>query len=116
MPWRKIATITLVVITSLFVLVASIAVWGKRTLFDTNRFTKVVASVLDDPAVTNAMATSSPTRWLTPSKKAVSSPTTRPSSCSHCFPCSAAQFGASWRSRSTSSSHPTPASSSCSVP
>jgi hypothetical protein len=56
MPWRKIATIALVIITSLFVLVASIAVWGRRTLFDTNRFTKVVASVLDDPAVTNAMA------------------------------------------------------------
>jgi hypothetical protein len=56
MPWRKIATIALVIITSLFVLIASIAVWGRRTLFDTNRFTKVVASVLDDPAVTNAMA------------------------------------------------------------
>ncbi|HMK10867.1 MAG TPA: hypothetical protein VK461_04770 [Acidimicrobiales bacterium] len=56
MPWRKIATIALVIFTSLFVLIASVAVWGKRTLFDTNRFTKVVASVLDDPAVTNAMA------------------------------------------------------------
>jgi len=56
MPWRKIATIALVIITSLFVLIASIAVWGRRTLFDTDRFTKVVASVLDDPAVTNAMA------------------------------------------------------------
>ncbi len=56
MPWRKIATIALVIITSVFVLVASLAVWGKRTLFDTDRFTKVVASVVDDPAVTNAMA------------------------------------------------------------
>ena len=56
MPWRKIATIALVIITSLFVLIASIAVWGRRTLFDTDRFTKVVASALDDPAVTNAMA------------------------------------------------------------
>ena len=56
MPWRKIATVALVIITSLFVLIASVAVWGKRTLFDTGRFTKVVASVLDDPAVTNAMA------------------------------------------------------------
>ncbi len=57
MPWRKIGTIALVIITSLFVLVASIAVWGKRTLFDTTRFTAVVASVVADPAVTNAMAT-----------------------------------------------------------
>ncbi len=57
MPWRKIGTIALVIITSLFVLVASIAVWGKRTLFDTDRFTAVVASVVADPAVTNAMAT-----------------------------------------------------------
>ena len=56
MPWRKIGTIALVIITSLFVLVASVAVWGKRTLFDTDRFTKVVASVVADPAVTNAMA------------------------------------------------------------
>ena len=38
-------------------LVASIAVWGKRTIFDTDRFTKVVASALDDPAVTSALAT-----------------------------------------------------------
>ena len=57
MPWRKIATIALVVITSLFVLVSSVAVWGKRTLFDTDRFTAVVASVVSDPAVTNALAT-----------------------------------------------------------
>ena len=57
MPWRKIGTIVLVVITSLVVLVASIAVWGKRTIFDTDRFTKVVASALDDPAVTSALAT-----------------------------------------------------------
>ncbi len=57
MPWRKIGTIVLVVITSLLVLVASIAVWGKRTIFDTDRFTKVVASALDDPAVTGALAT-----------------------------------------------------------
>ncbi len=57
MPWRKIGTIALVIITSLFVLVASVAVWGKRTLFDTKRFTAVVASVVADPAVTNAMAT-----------------------------------------------------------
>ena len=56
MPWRKIGTIALVIITSLFVLVASVAVWGKRTLFDTSRFTAVVASVVSDPAVTNAMA------------------------------------------------------------
>src|SRR6185369_11365074 len=49
-------TIALVIITSLFVLIASIAVWGNRTLFDTGRFTKVAASVLDEPAVTNAMA------------------------------------------------------------
>jgi hypothetical protein len=56
MPWRKIATIALVIITSVFVLVSSLAVWGKRTLFDTDRFTKVVASVVADPAVTNAMA------------------------------------------------------------
>ena len=56
MPWRKIGTIALVIITSLFVLVASVAVWGRRTLFDTNRFTAVVASVVADPAVTNALA------------------------------------------------------------
>src|SRR5262245_3867752 len=57
MPWRKIGTIALVIITSLFVLVASLAVWGKRTVFDTNRFTKVVAPVLADPAVTSALST-----------------------------------------------------------
>src|SRR5262249_40943576 len=53
---RKIATIALVIITSLFVLVASVGLWGKRTLFDTGRFTKVAASVIDDPAVTNALS------------------------------------------------------------
>ena len=57
MPWRKIGTIVLVVITSLVVLVASIAVWGSGRSSTRDRFTKVVASALDDPAVTGALAT-----------------------------------------------------------
>ena len=56
MDARRIATIVLVVLTSLMVLVSTVAVWAARTVFDTDRFTAVFESVISDPAVTNAVA------------------------------------------------------------
>ena len=53
---RRIATIVLVVLTSIMVLVSTVAVWAARTVFDTDRFTAVFESVISDPAVTNALA------------------------------------------------------------
>ncbi len=46
----------LVVLTSLVVLVSTVAVWAARTVFDTDRFTAVFESVISDPAVTSALA------------------------------------------------------------
>ena len=56
MKVRRIATIVLVVLTSLMVLVSVVAVWATRTVFDTDRFTAVFEDVISDPAVTSALA------------------------------------------------------------
>jgi hypothetical protein len=53
---RRIATIVLVVLTSIMVLLSVVAVWATRTVFDTDRFTAVFEDVISDPAVTNALA------------------------------------------------------------
>jgi hypothetical protein len=56
MSVRRIATIVLVVLTSIMVLVSVVAVWATRTVFNTDRFTRVFEQVISDPAVTNALA------------------------------------------------------------
>jgi hypothetical protein len=56
MKVRRIATIVLVVLTSITVLVSTVAVWAARTVFDTDRFVAVFESVISDPAVTSALA------------------------------------------------------------
>jgi hypothetical protein len=56
MKVRRIATIVLVVLTSVTVLVSVVAVWATRTVFNTDRFTRVFEGVISDPAVTAALA------------------------------------------------------------
>ena len=47
---RSFLTGALVVVTSLLLVASTVAVWGKRTVFDTDRFMEVVDPALDDPA------------------------------------------------------------------
>jgi hypothetical protein len=47
---RSTATALLVVVTSLLLVASTVAVWGNRTVFDTDRFMRVVDPALDDPA------------------------------------------------------------------
>lgn len=56
MKARRIATIVLVVLTSITVLVSVVAVWATRTVFNTDRFTRVFEGVISDPAVTAALS------------------------------------------------------------
>jgi hypothetical protein len=54
--WRKVGAGFLVFLTALLVLVSTVAVWTKATLFQTPRFVSLVEPALTDPTVTNAMA------------------------------------------------------------
>lgn len=47
---RTTATGLLVVVTSLLLVASTVAVWGNRTVFDTDRFMGIVDPALDDPA------------------------------------------------------------------
>jgi hypothetical protein len=47
---RSFLTGALVILTSLLLVASTVAVWGKRTVFDTDRFMGVIDPALDDPA------------------------------------------------------------------
>jgi hypothetical protein len=49
--WRRIAAIALVVLTSLSIVVAVVAVWAHNTVLDTDKFMETVGPALDDPAL-----------------------------------------------------------------
>ena len=54
---RTVATIVLVVLSSVTLVAATIGVWFHRTLWDTESYVEIVAPLSDDPAVTEALAT-----------------------------------------------------------
>jgi len=47
--WRTVLTWVLVVLTSLSIVTAAVAVWAHQVVFDNDRFMKTVGPVLDDP-------------------------------------------------------------------
>lgn len=53
---RSLLTGALVVVTSLMLVASTVAVWGKRTVFDTDRFMTVVDPALDDPAFYDSLS------------------------------------------------------------
>ncbi len=53
---RTFLTGGLVVVTSLLLVASTVAVWGNRTVFDTDRFMAVVDPALDDPAFYDSLS------------------------------------------------------------
>ena len=53
---RSVLTGLLVLVTSLLVVASTVAVWGNRTVFDTDRFMGVVDPALEDPAFYDALS------------------------------------------------------------
>ncbi len=53
---RRVLTGTLVILTSLSVVAATLGVWAQRTLADSDRYLALVVPLARDPAVTNALA------------------------------------------------------------
>lgn len=52
---RRVIAFTLVVLTAVAVLAASVATWAKRTVLETDRFTKVAETLVADARVTEAL-------------------------------------------------------------
>jgi len=48
--WRQILAVVLVVLTSVTLVAAAVAVWARQTVFDTDRFMEAEGPALDDPA------------------------------------------------------------------
>ncbi len=55
---RRVTTWVLVVLTTLSVLVSTVAYWAHATVFDQDRYLELVVPLADDPAVQAALATS----------------------------------------------------------
>jgi hypothetical protein len=53
---RKWLAVVLVVLTSLSVLVSTVAVWAHQTVFDTDRFMETVGPAFEDPALYSSMS------------------------------------------------------------
>lgn len=53
---RSFLTGALVVVTALMLVASTVAVWGKRTVFDTDRFMGVVDPALEDPAFYDSLS------------------------------------------------------------
>lgn len=47
--WRKVLTVILVILTSISVVVSTLAVWAHQVVFDTDRFMETVSPIVDDP-------------------------------------------------------------------
>lgn len=47
--WRKVLTVILVILTSVSVVVSTLAVWAHQVVFDTDRFMETVSPIVDDP-------------------------------------------------------------------
>ena len=59
---RRIVTGILVVLASIAALGSTLAIWGARTVFDTDRFTAVISDLTGDPAAIDAVSPTSPSR------------------------------------------------------
>jgi hypothetical protein len=57
MTGRRIVTGILVVLASIGVLGSTLAVWGARTVFNTDRFTAVIGDLTDEPVAIDALST-----------------------------------------------------------
>lgn len=53
---RTFVTGALVVVTSMMLVASTVAVWGNRTVFDTDRFMSVIDPALDEPAFYDSLA------------------------------------------------------------
>ena len=53
---RTVATIVLIVLSSITLVAATIGVWFHRTIWDTDSYVAIVSPLVDDPAVSQALA------------------------------------------------------------
>ncbi len=57
MKWRRWLALLMVVLTSISVVAATVAVWAHRTVFDTDEFMETIQPALDEPAFYSALST-----------------------------------------------------------
>jgi hypothetical protein len=53
---RSFLTAPLIILTSLMLVASTVAVWGKRSVFDTDRFMNVIDPALDEPAFYDSLS------------------------------------------------------------